>query len=95
MTDDDLIRRGDALAIARNIDGGDGYVEMLVSDAIAALPAVQPAPDVAEMVEALREARNAAHEVAHSEFDGVWNDQDFADLTPLADAALSAWDARK
>jgi hypothetical protein len=88
MTDDNLIRRGDALDVAPRC-GVCGWHE-----AIAALD-VQPAPDVAALVAALREARNAAHEVAHSEFDGVWNDQDFADLTPLADAALAAWEARK
>lgn len=49
MSDDDLIRRTDALAEVDlyRIDWADAY------DAIAALPAVS-APDVAELVEALR-----------------------------------------
>lgn len=43
----------------------------------------------ARLVEALREAREAAHSVAHSEYDGVWNETDFSNFTPLADAALA------
>jgi len=45
---------------------------------------------VARLVGALEEARDAAHSVAHSEFDGVWSEQDFREFTPLADAALAA-----
>lgn len=44
---------------------------------------------VAELTEALREARDAAHDLAHDNFDGVWLETDFARLTPLADAALA------
>lgn len=39
---------------------------------------------------ALVEARHEAHSLAHSEFDGVWDEGDFAALTPLADAILFA-----
>jgi hypothetical protein len=57
-----------------------------------------PAPDtdakVAALVDALREARDAAHDLAHDSYDGVWNDADFAGLTPKADAALAAWEGR-
>jgi hypothetical protein len=51
------------------------------------------------MVEALRgalvEARDAAHSMAHDEYDGVWSEQDFSDYTPLADAALAALPAKE
>lgn len=44
---------------------------------------------VARLLESVREARDAAHSVAHSEFDGVLSQEDFDGLTPLADAALA------
>jgi len=34
--------------------------------------------------------RETAHSMAHSEFDGVWNQSDFDNYTPEADAALAA-----
>jgi hypothetical protein len=45
--------------------------------------------EVTRLREALVEARDEAHSLAHNEYDGVWNEQDFANLTPLADAALT------
>lgn len=48
MTDEDMIRRGDALETFMGYDRiGD------IKDAIAAIPAVQPSPDVAALVEAI------------------------------------------
>lgn len=43
---------------------------------------------VERLEEALIEAREAAHAFAHDEYDGVWSEDVFAELTPLADAAL-------
>lgn len=62
MSDDDLIRRGDALDAAWEADSlelsthGAGKIE----DRINAIPAVQPtvSPDVAALVEALRSTLN-------------------------------------
>jgi hypothetical protein len=58
-----------------------------------------PPVDGLAMVEALRgalvEARDAAHSMAHDEYDGVWSEQDFSDYTPLADAALAARPAKE
>ena len=47
------------------------------------------ADERAKMRVALQEARDAAHSMAHDEYDGVWSEQDFRDHTPLADAALA------
>ena len=93
MSDDDMIRRGDALATVRL---GDTVTALQAR--IAALPAVQPAPvapDVAGLVAALVEAREEAHSIAHSEFDWVWSEADFATLTPLADAILAALEGKQ
>lgn len=54
---------------------------------------VQPAPEVAALVEALRETRDIAHSLARSEYEGVWSAEDFETLTPRADAALAKLEA--
>ena len=41
------------------------------------------------LMEALVGVREIAHSLAHSEFDGVWPDEDFAALTADADAVLA------
>lgn len=53
MSDDDLIKRGDALDAIKPIYGWSITAAEGVWSAVAALPAVS-APDVAELVEALR-----------------------------------------
>lgn len=62
MSDDDLIRRGDALAAVRKAHAGEWevYGWGKIHERIAALPAVTPAPDAAAIREAaLREALEA------------------------------------
>ena len=44
---------------------------------------------MAELVEALRITREKLLSIAHSEFDGVWSDQDFLNEVAEADAALA------
>lgn len=57
-------------------------------DALAAKLAAAEAR-VGSLMEAVREARDAAHSMAHDQYDGVWNEQDFREYTPLSDAALT------
>lgn len=45
---------------------------------------------IARLVKALEVTRETAHSMAHSEFDGVWDQSDFDSYTPEADAALVA-----
>ena len=47
---------------------------------------------LAKAMEALQEARDKAHSHAHDEYDGVWLESDFAELTPKADAILKEID---
>lgn len=49
--------------------------------------------DAEKLVEALRITRERLSRLAHSEFDGVWNDEDFAGLTSASDEALAEWEA--
>lgn len=51
--------------------------------------------EIARLREALQEARDVAHSQAHDGYDGVWSEDDFRTLTPLADAALSRPHATK
>ena len=44
---------------------------------------------VEELAEALRITREKLLSIAHSEFDGVWSDQDFLNEVAEADAALA------
>ena len=56
------------------------------------LAALEPAPApalVAELVEALRVTRERLLSNLHSEFDGVWTEQDFLDEVKEADAVLA------
>jgi hypothetical protein len=105
--DDEMIRRGDALALIRKFSADD-YDLADISDAIAALPAVtpQPAPDVGALVEALRKCvamldalvKESGRGVDWGEEDpfrmGEWfEDQDLANIE-AARAALAAWEGR-
>lgn len=72
--------------------------EMVGYEADARL--IAAAPDLAREVLALRKVaealvvtREKLLNIAHSEFDGVWNDDDFSAETAEADAALSEWEA--
>jgi hypothetical protein len=78
MTDDDLIRRGDVLPALRAAWTGD----KTFNEAVDALPAVQPAPDVAALVDALREIVETSN---YTRAD--W-------MRETARAALAAWDGR-
>jgi hypothetical protein len=76
----------DSGALCAECDGSGGQL-------VAALEA----PDagvVAELVDALRTTRAKLSSVLHSEFDGVWSEQDFLDELKEADVALAKWDAK-
>lgn len=72
-TDDDLIRRGDAIAALDSVALTYGatwepHSVRLCKDALRAIPAAQPSPDVAALVEALTIAANRLQRLA-VEFD--------------------------
>ena len=73
MSDDDLIRRGDA----REILGDEGFLERSL-ERLAALPAVTPAPNAAAIREAaLREARQRVNDLVaerQADLHGARND---------------------
>jgi hypothetical protein len=99
MNDDDLIRRGDVLALPPYDGDGDiagqwDHHIFVRLDAIAALPAVQPAPEVAALVEALRiiDALNPERHINEFSADAarglVWR------MGEVARAALAAMEGR-
>jgi len=65
MSDNDLIRRGDALQILDDLSQVDGCFGD-AHEAIAALPAVLPAPDAAAIREAAEASPNHAYRVGYA-----------------------------
>lgn len=57
MSDEDMIRRGDALAALRSADLPFGYGH--AAEVIRTIPAAQPSPDVAALVEAAEKLLDA------------------------------------
>ena len=88
MSDHDLIRRGDVLALPHRLsascDAHDGY--FISADAIRALPVADPLADprVQALVEALKHMVN--HAILDEQNEGV-----FWEAVPLARKALAAF----